>query len=95
MSDLSPPTVADHVPANRRGRAPTYDYDLMFDGELRVNRQGEQFHSQPRSFRGAVTSAAKTRNVNVAISIRGTVVYVQAFDTGVKPPEGWMTKAPN
>lgn len=78
-ADIAPPETVDEVPdpPKPQGRPPKYDYETLFDGRKHKNTRGVQFHSQPRSFRGAVLAAAETRGLDVQVSIRGDDVYVQ------------------
>jgi hypothetical protein len=52
----------ESFPRRRRGRPPMYDWDALFDGQIHVWYQGEDFKTSPVSFRALVHRTAATRS---------------------------------
>lgn len=54
--------VIESFPRRRRGRPPIYDWDSLFDGQIHVWHQGEDFKTSPVSFRALVHRTAAARS---------------------------------
>ena len=61
------------------GRPPIYPWDEWCDGQVRRLFRGEDFNSDPKSFRVLVHRTAKSRGLKARTSIESDGVFVLAF----------------
>lgn len=54
-------STIDQFPTRKRGRPPIYDWDSLFDGQIHVYFQGQDFQVDPKSFRALVHRTASAR----------------------------------
>lgn len=75
--------IVDEFPGSARGD--NYPWDEWFDGQIRKLTKGEDYDCLTASFSNAAYNARKRRGVEVRISVRGDIVYIQAAIEEGKP----------
>lgn len=61
-----------------RGRRSVYPWDEWLDGSHWLLARGEDFKTEPHSFRSAIYAACTRRGVKATVSVKGDEVHVQA-----------------
>lgn len=61
------------------GRPPIYDWDTLCDGKVRRLFRGEDFFSDPKSFRVLVHRTAKARGLKARTSIESENTFLLEF----------------
>ncbi len=64
-------------PKRHRGRPPLYPWDKWTNGEVYELTQGEDFKTNPASFRALVHRTAKSRGLAAQTTIRKNQVVIQ------------------
>ena len=70
--------ILDELPKPNSGRKEMFDWDTLFDGQVRLLEKGVDFESKTTSMRSIIYLAAKRRNVQVSIRVIDDDIALQA-----------------
>jgi|GEM_PF-5725443 len=70
--------ILDELPKPNSGRKEMFDWDTLFDGQVRLLEKGVDFESKTASMRSIIYLAAKRRHVQVSVRLIGDDIALQA-----------------
>ena len=70
--------ILDELPKPNSGRKEMFDWDTLFDGQVRLLEKGVDFESKTTLMRSIIYLAAKRRNVQVSIRVIDDDIALQA-----------------
>ena len=73
--------ILDELPKPNTGRKEIFDWDTLFDGQVRLLEKGVDFESKTTSMRSIIYLAAKRRNIQVSIRVIDDDIALQAVVT--------------
>ena len=70
--------ILDELPKPNSGRKEMFDWDTLFDGQVRLLEKGVDFESKTTTMSSIIYLAAKRRNVQVSIRVIDDDIALQA-----------------
>ena len=70
--------ILDELPKPNSGQKEMFDWDTLFDGQVRLLEKGVDFESKTTSMRSIIYLAAKRRNVQVSSRVIDDDIALQA-----------------